>query len=81
MGYADIALTTGFVEAKQMSYVYTKDFLILVECNTITRKYLLSAMLRRDASTKFGPGNKVGYFPFTAGWIISDEGFTARQSW
>jgi hypothetical protein len=38
-------------------------------------KYL-SAMLRRDSSTKFGPGNKVGYFPsFTAGWIISDEGF------
>jgi hypothetical protein len=27
-------------------------------------KYLLSAMLRRDSSTKFGPGNKVGYFPF-----------------
>jgi hypothetical protein len=24
-------------------------------------KYLLSAMLRRDSSTKFGPGN-VGYF-------------------
>jgi hypothetical protein len=32
--------------------------------------------VRRDSSTKFGPGNKVGYFPsFTAGWIISDEGF------
>jgi hypothetical protein len=31
-------------------------------------------MLRRDSSTKFGP--VVGYFPsFTAGWIISDEGF------
>jgi hypothetical protein len=30
-------------------------------------------MLRRDASTKFGPGNKVGYSFFTAGWIISDE--------
>ncbi|NOR28687.1 MAG: SusC/RagA family TonB-linked outer membrane protein [Lutibacter sp.] len=39
-------------------------------------KYLLSAMIRRDASTKFGPGNKVGYFPsFTAGWILSDETF------
>ncbi len=39
-------------------------------------KYLLSAMLRRDASTKFGPENRVAYFPsFTAGWIISDEGF------
>jgi hypothetical protein len=39
-------------------------------------KYLLSGMIRRDASTKFGTGNKVGYFPFfTAGWVISDEGF------
>ncbi len=39
-------------------------------------KYLLSGMLRRDASTKFGPGNQVGIFPSaTMGWIISDEGF------
>jgi TonB-linked SusC/RagA family outer membrane protein len=39
-------------------------------------KYLLSAMLRRDASTKFGPDNRASYFPsFTAGWVISDEGF------
>lgn len=39
-------------------------------------KYLFSAMIRRDASTKFGPGNKIGYFPsITAGWVISDEGF------
>ncbi|MDG2433811.1 TonB-dependent receptor [Flavobacterium sp.] len=39
-------------------------------------KYLLSGMIRRDGSTKFGPGNKFGYFPsVTAGWIISDEGF------
>ena len=33
-------------------------------------------MIRRDSSTKFGPGNKVGYFPsFTGGWVVSDEGF------
>lgn len=39
-------------------------------------KYLLSAMIRRDASTKFGPGNKIAYFPsFTGGWVVSDEGF------
>ncbi|MCR9099643.1 MAG: TonB-dependent receptor [bacterium] len=39
-------------------------------------KYLLSAMLRRDASTKFGPENRVGIFPsFTAGWVLSDEDF------
>jgi TonB-linked SusC/RagA family outer membrane protein len=44
-------------------------------------KYLLSAMLRRDASTKFGPGNKVGYFPsFTAGWILSDESFFGESN-
>ncbi|WP_298363740.1 TonB-dependent receptor [uncultured Lutibacter sp.] len=44
-------------------------------------KYLLSAMIRRDASTKFGPGNKVGYFPsFTAGWILSDEDFYGESS-
>jgi hypothetical protein len=37
--YADIALTTGF-EAKQMTLMYMtkEDFLILVECNTITRE-------------------------------------------
>tara|TARA_R110001583_G_scaffold74134_1_gene205543 strand:+ start:6169 stop:9207 length:3039 start_codon:yes stop_codon:yes gene_type:complete len=44
-------------------------------------KYLLSAMIRRDASTKFGPGNKVGYFPsFTAGWILSDENFFGKST-
>lgn len=39
-------------------------------------KYLLSAMLRRDSSTKFGPNNRVAYFPSaTAGWVISEENF------
>jgi TonB-linked SusC/RagA family outer membrane protein len=43
-------------------------------------KYLLSAMIRRDASTKFGPGNKVGYFPsVTGGWVVSDEGFFGQS--
>lgn len=43
---------------------------------TLDDKYLLSAMLRRDATTKFGPGNAFGYFPSaTAGWIASDEDF------
>ncbi|MDG4715870.1 SusC/RagA family TonB-linked outer membrane protein [Winogradskyella marincola] len=44
-------------------------------------KYLLSAMLRRDMSTKFGPNNRVAYFPSaTAGWIISDEEFLNDSS-
>lgn len=40
------------------------------------KKYLLSAVLRRDGSTKFGPNNKFGYFPSgSIGWIASDEAF------
>lgn len=39
-------------------------------------KYLMSGMLRRDASTKFGPDNAVAFFPSaTLGWVISEEGF------
>nr|WP_294922863.1 TonB-dependent receptor [uncultured Flavobacterium sp.] len=39
-------------------------------------KYLLSAIIRRDASTRFGSTNKVAYFPsVTGGWVVSDEGF------
>jgi TonB-linked SusC/RagA family outer membrane protein len=39
-------------------------------------KYLFSASFRADASSNFGPNNRVGYFPgFSAGWRISKEGF------
>jgi hypothetical protein len=49
------------------------------EVNMIIKEISFSAMIRRDASTRFGPGNKVGYFPsFTAGWVVSDEGFLAQ---
>lgn len=39
-------------------------------------KYLLSGVIRRDGSTKFGPENKFGYFPsVSAGWVASEESF------
>ncbi|OBX26907.1 TonB-linked SusC/RagA family outer membrane protein [Gelidibacter algens] len=39
-------------------------------------KYLFSGMIRRDASTKFGPNNRIGNFPsVSAGWVVSNEGF------
>jgi TonB-linked SusC/RagA family outer membrane protein len=39
-------------------------------------KYLLSAALRTDGSSRFGPKNKWGYFPSASiGWNISDEPF------
>ena len=44
-------------------------------------KYLLSAVIRRDGSTKFGPENRFGYFPSASvGWIISDEKFLEDSS-
>lgn len=43
---------------------------------TFNQKYLLSATVRRDASSVFGPRQRVGVFPaFSAGWILSEEGF------
>ncbi len=39
-------------------------------------KYLATATLRADGSTKFGKDNKYGYFPsFSLGWRISEEPF------
>lgn len=77
--FADISLTTGILNAKTNgSYSYDERRLSYFgrAQYDYKGKYLLSAMIRRDASTKFGPGNKIGYFPsFTAGWVISDEEF------
>nr|WP_315139756.1 TonB-dependent receptor [uncultured Flavobacterium sp.] len=77
--FADISLTTGTLDAKtNSSYVYDErrlSYFGRIQYD-FKGRYLLSAMLRRDASTKFGPTNRVGYFPsFTAGWIVSDEPF------
>ncbi|WP_223284505.1 SusC/RagA family TonB-linked outer membrane protein [Hymenobacter qilianensis] len=39
-------------------------------------RYVLTGTLRRDESTKFGPNNRVGYFPsFAAAWDLSQEDF------
>ena len=41
---------------------------------TIADKYLLTASLRRDASSKFSPETRVGYFPaFAAAWKLKQE--------
>jgi TonB-linked SusC/RagA family outer membrane protein len=39
-------------------------------------RYLLSASVRRDGSSRFAPVNKFGYFPaVSVGWKISNESF------
>lgn len=46
-------------------------------------KYLLSAALRSDGSSKFTPGNRWGYFPSVSGaWRVSQEDFMKdTKSW
>lgn len=77
--FADIGLANGIPNSKSAdSWTYDQRRL-----SYFTRlqydyngKYLVSAMLRRDASTKFGPENTVAYFPSTTlGWNISKENF------
>ncbi|MEQ1689764.1 MAG: SusC/RagA family TonB-linked outer membrane protein [Gemmatimonas sp.] len=43
---------------------------------TLNDKYLLTASIRRDGSSRFGPGQQWGVFPSLAGaWRIIDESF------
>lgn len=43
---------------------------------TYAERYLLSASLRADGSSKFAKGNKWGYFPGVSGaWRVSEEAF------
>ncbi|MCL1932680.1 MAG: TonB-dependent receptor [Candidatus Azobacteroides sp.] len=46
-------------------------------------KYLLEANFRADASSRFSPKNRWGYFPsFSAGWRISEENFmNGTKNW
>lgn len=46
----------------------------------INSKYLLTATLRADGSTRFGPGNKYGIFPsFAAKWRLVEEDFVPKN--
>jgi len=45
-------------------------------------KYLLSAAVRRDGSSRFGPNKRFAYFPsVSAGWRISEEDFFPKTEW
>lgn len=45
-------------------------------------KYMVTANIRADASSRFAEENQWGYFPsFSTGWIISEEEFTEDLTW
>lgn len=77
--FADISLANGLNTSKATgSWVYDQRRLSYFTRIQYDYKgtYLASFMLRRDASTKFGPDNSVAYFPSaTLGWNITNENF------
>ncbi|HYC29662.1 MAG TPA: TonB-dependent receptor, partial [Chitinophagaceae bacterium] len=61
--------TSDFVEHKLSSLFARLNY-------NYNDKYLLTAIIRRDGSTKFGLNKKYGTFPgISAGWNISNEDF------
>lgn len=77
--FADIGLANGLSDAKtNSSYSYddrrVSQFARLQY--DYKGRYLVSGMLRRDSSTRFGPANTVAFFPsVTGGWALSEEPF------
>ncbi|MFT3739439.1 MAG: SusC/RagA family TonB-linked outer membrane protein [Breznakibacter sp.] len=66
--------TTGFAEENELqSYFGRINY-------AFANKYLLTASLRNDGSTRFGENNKHGYFPaFALGWNIHEEAFAEHM--
>ncbi|WP_372773883.1 SusC/RagA family TonB-linked outer membrane protein [Mangrovibacterium sp.] len=80
--FADISLANGTSDTKTSgSWTYDQrrlSYFARLQYD-YQAKYLLSAMLRRDASTKFGPDNTAAYFPsVTAGWNMTKESFMEK---
>ncbi len=71
----DITNSSGYGSESSLFSVFAKiDY-------GYNNKYLLSALVRRDASSRFSPINRWGTFPaFSAGWRISEEGFMQNAS-
>ncbi|SFG69910.1 TonB-linked outer membrane protein, SusC/RagA family [Prevotella sp. KH2C16] len=61
--------TSGISEWQMLSYLARVNY-------NYDNKYLLTASARIDGSSKFGKGNKYGFFPSISGaWRMSEENF------
>ena len=66
LGYA---VSGGENESTRISYLSRVQY-------SYNGKYILTANMRRDGSSKFGPGNKWGNFPSASlAWSVSEEPF------
>ncbi len=70
----DITVLPGFSQLNRTQSFYGRGNL------TLKDKYLFTATLRADASSRFGPNNRWGFFPsVSAGWLISSEDFLGES--
>ncbi|EOR93858.1 SusC [Arcticibacter svalbardensis MN12-7] len=61
---------TGFAQENELQSFFTRANY------SYNNKYLLTASLRADGSTRFGDNNKYGLFPsFALGWNLAEENF------
>ena len=59
--------SSGFSQWRSMYYTFSAHY-------AYKGRYVADLTLRADGTTKFGPGNRWGYFPSASlKWIISDE--------
>ncbi|MFR9587758.1 MAG: SusC/RagA family TonB-linked outer membrane protein, partial [Rikenellaceae bacterium] len=86
--YAWLSNTSGVDSSitSTTGYPYVDNMLASVFARAIydyKEKYLLTAMMRADGSSKFAEGNRWGYFPsVSGGWVVSSEDFMeGTQGW
>lgn len=59
----------------RMSYLFRANY-------TLKDRYLFTATLRADGSSRFGTNNRWGYFPSAAlGWRVKEEAFLRNVDW
>jgi TonB-dependent starch-binding outer membrane protein SusC len=85
-GFLNASIQTVNAATKNRQVSTTKEDWSLVSYfgrvnYTFNEKYLFTASVRADGSSRFGPNQRWGYFPaVSAGWRISDEAFMQSVS-
>jgi len=78
---ASLGYTGGLPAADKVANGYNNvDHMVASDFARVTydydQRYLLTAQIRRDGSSRFGPNNKYGYFPgASVGWVLTRESF------
>ncbi|MDQ3015405.1 MAG: SusC/RagA family TonB-linked outer membrane protein [Bacteroidota bacterium] len=84
--YNNIAAGAYFAEGKGDAGSYRQSSTLIALFGRVmynfNEKYLASASLRREGSSKFGDNNKWGLFPaISLGWRLNEEAFMQDVSW